>query len=235
MREILGKYCSSLCSCWWILGHFFHPWSVVPMPPLHLLLLPPTPPKQRAEARCSVRSVCHHVSPWWLRASSALAQSSLGFQAYKTGLWSCSHNQMLKGPFCADQWNHCRILEKKNQNKTWSSACSWWATVRVGRPWIRRPGTSVATGQAAAEHIQRGVTVLEASLLLSISLVPSPTWVAYSHSLPEHLITLILMTASLFPPVYWWIIVLFKTVSGVKPGTCQGFHLGVDSLLYPTG
>lgn len=116
MREILEKYCSSLCICWWILGHFFHPWLVVPMPPLHLLLLPPTPPKQRAEARCSVRSVCHHVSPWWLRASSALAQSSLGFQAYKTGLWSCSHNQMLKGPFFADQWNHCRILEK-NQNQ----------------------------------------------------------------------------------------------------------------------
>ena len=38
-------------------------------------------------------------------------------------------------------------------------------------------------------------------------------------SLPEHLMMLILMTASVFLPVYWWIIIPFGTVSSVKLGT----------------
>lgn len=70
--------------------------------------------------------------------------------------------------------------------------------------------------------------------LLSTSLVPSPTQGAHCHGLPEHLNTLISGPHHYFH-LFILFTVLFKTVSSVKPGTCQGFHLGIDSFLYPTG
>lgn len=129
---------------------------------------------------------------------------------------SCSHKQMhywgkKSGFFVFFFPESLRNMDRK------SRISSQQATVN-GRPWRRRRRPGTAPGKllhsTKRRHADRGIS--QQPLLLS--LLKHDEWLPAS--LSEHLMILILMTASVFLlPVYWWIIIPFGTESTVKLGT----------------
>lgn len=145
--------------------------------------------------------------------SSAIAQSSVAFSDMKNkGFWSCIHKQM---PYWGEKCGLFFPPESLHKIGRKSCISSQQDTVS-GRPGGRRRRPDTAPGNllqsTKKRHGDRGISHQPLLLfLLQHEWLPA--------SLPEHLMILILMTASVFLPVYWWIIIPFGTVSSVKLGT----------------
>lgn len=189
MREV-EKYSSLFCSCWWILGCFVTP---------------------------SQQSLCHHSSCYccllnsgaqqglfatWEQAEPSL-RAHWGFGLTGEGLGAAAINKCCsegsKGTLVRRLMESLQKIGKRTLKLCLFILASQSRKACRGRS---RRGPSVA-----AEHSPRGVTVLRHCFTEHLS-CPPPSRVAFSHALPEHAITFISMTASLFPSVYWWIIIL---------------------------
>lgn len=162
-----------------------------PLPPLHLLLLPP-------KQRCSAGSVCHHVSPeplLWVPWGFGLTGEDLGPAA----ITKCC-TERSKGTLA------CRLMDSLKFGKRTSKLCMFM----LARAWgLAGEGAGEVPGwlQSTAQEGHSAEALLCWALLLPLSLMRRAREV-FSHDFLAMVCQNIEILSYQWLHHYWWIIIL---------------------------